>query len=196
MTIRMLPISASFLTLLTFLSTTLGQYPSTAFQGAGFAPVDGEIPSVETVAKRMSESFHSTPVLHVSILDEHMGVDYQCEGWMKGTLAMGKTFHDGHLVFAKFVDPERTRVQEFAPEVTFENKSTATSVLAEYDYDPAGGGWDHLISYDLSCGPGSIAMAGFLWHPKSAEGRVASLLQQNMSVSQCKETNLNNRRCL
>lgn len=153
------------------------------------------IPPPAEVVKQMSKAFHSAPVLHVMIHDRHMGVDYQCEGWLSGKRRLGRTVKDGRLIFAKYSDPDSGRVQEFVPEAAFPNKSTASSVCLEYDYDPNGGGWDHLVDYDLSCGPASVAIIDYLWGPQAPSGAVAESFETNMESAAASKAILNGHHC-
>lgn len=150
----------------------------------------GSPPSAEDVALRMSASFRSTPVLHVTVRNLHHGVEYQCQGWIKEKQILGEVRRGGGVIFAIYKDTKR--VQEYSPSATFANSSEAKAVLLEYDYDLNDGGWNRLVDYDLSCGPAGIAWDAYLWVERSSFGEISL---GNMESSVMKETSLNGRDC-
>ena len=159
------------------LSLTIEEEPSTPLSAA-------------EVAQRMTRSFHSTPVLHVTVLNRHHGVDYECRGWMMEKKSLGVVKKDGKVVFASYSDAKR--VQEYVPQAKFVNGAGADSVLLEYDYENNDGGWSRLVDADFDCGPGSIAVASYLW----AESRtVPELMLSNMNGATVSEVVFNNREC-
>ena len=68
---------------------TTRHQPEGASLPAPLGIVSGTPSPVEIVA-RMKQSFASSPVLHVTVLNRHHGVDYECQGWMMGVKALSE----------------------------------------------------------------------------------------------------------
>lgn len=120
-------------------------------------------PTPEEVVVKMTRKLGSTPVLHITVKDRHEGVDYTAQGWMMKSRAMSEVRRGEDVIFAQYTDGHR--IQEYVPNATFANGMEATAVLVEYDKAPDApvADWPRLIDFDLACGPGCIAGAGWLY---------------------------------
>ncbi len=146
------------------------------------------MPTPEQVADRMAAAFVSTPVLHVTVINRHRGLEYECKGWLKAGHARGEVRRDGQLVFATASSDKR--VQEFVPKVKFANGVESHNVLIERD--PTRGEWFCLLDFDLGCGPAGIAINPYL---DNNGRRIVDLLLGNMQTSIMTQTEMNGRAC-
>ena len=145
-------------------------------------------PSPEAVADRMAAAFAATPVLHVTVINRHLGIDYECKGWLKAGHSRGEIRREGKLVFATASDGRR--VQEFVPKVKFANGVEGQNVLI--DREPTPGRWFCLVDHAFACGPGVTATVSYL---DDAGRKVANLLLGNMQGSTMIETALKGQPC-
>lgn len=184
-------ILASFLTLSFLPACGLGQRDA----APGVMPAacrlgDDGFPSPTEVARRMTLAFDSTPVLHVTVINRHLGMDYECHGWMMGKKSLGVVRQDGKVIFASYTDT--VRKQEYVPLAKFANGEPARAVLLEYDYDPTDGGWSRLVDAVFDCGPSGVACEGYL---QSEGERYPDAVKPNMENAQLTETVFMERPC-
>lgn len=138
----------------------------------------------------MMSSIASTPVLHVTVLNKHRDVDFECQGWMMGPKSRTEVRQDGTLVFARYTD--RRRIQEFVPKATFTNGMEAERVVLEYAADGPSGDWPRLKDTDFGCGPAIIASDYFL---PVRDPTYPEIWRGNMQASKVTETTLRGRAC-
>jgi len=151
-----------------------------------------DIPSAKDVVDRMNASIASTPVLHVTVINLHRGVEYHCQGWMMGLKSRSEVRKDGRLIFARYTD--RKRIQEYVPKASFVNKMEAEHVLVEYDADGPSGDWPRLMENTFSCGPAIIASDYYL--PVPNHRSYPDIWLGNMETSRVSKVTFRSRSCL
>lgn len=149
------------------------------------------LPSVEDVAEQMANFFHKDGVLHVTVHNQHRGVEYVCKGWMTCERSLNVVRRDDRVVFAS--SKHGTRVTEWVPAAKFANGTAARRVVLEYDTDAADGGWPKLLDADLACGPGLVA-SGYFLHCHSPN--LSQIVLGNLLASEVTPATFRDRDCI